>query len=299
MYKETQSQLAFVEDFFLPFGGKLRKDNRWVTLAEIIPWWKAEKIYAKSSRKKFKGEQAFSVRVALGSLIIQERMGFSDRETVLQIQKNPYLQYFLGMPAFEEKPPFHHSLMTHFRKRLGPEIINKVNEWIVLEEQEQSQDEEDGNSIASIPPQEERENAGKLLLDATCAPADIAYPTDLGLLNEAREKLEHIIDVLHEEQKGKKQKPRTYRKKARKEYLSIAKQRKAGAKKIRKAVGKQLGYVRRDLAIIEELSKNSSLSGLGRKEHRDLLVISELYRQQEEMYRARSHSIEHRIVSIS
>jgi len=36
-----------------------------------------------------------------------------------------------------------------------------------------------------------------LLLDATCAPADIAYPTDLSLLNKALEKLEHIIDVLH------------------------------------------------------------------------------------------------------
>ncbi|WMM89528.1 IS5/IS1182 family transposase, partial [Heyndrickxia coagulans] len=96
-------------------------------------------------------------------------------------------------------------------------------------------------------------NKGKLILDATCAPADIAYPTDLGLLNEAREKLEHIIDVLHEPHKGKLRKPRTYRKRARKDYLSVAKQRKAGARKIRKAVGKQLGYVKRDLKIIENL----------------------------------------------
>lgn len=70
-----------------------------------------------------------------------------------------------------------------------------------------------------------------LLLDATCAPSDVAYPTDLGLLNEAREKLEHIIDVLHELQKGERQKPRIYRRKARKDYLAIAKQRKASAKK--------------------------------------------------------------------
>lgn len=308
MYKETQNQLTFSDDFFLPFGGKLNKDNRWVKLAEMIPWWKAEKKYAKAFRKKFKGEQAFSVRLALGSLIIKERMGFSDRETVLQIQENPYLQYFIGLPAYEEKQPFHPSLMTHFRKRLGPDIINKVNEWIVLEEQAQNPNDDDdtppppsggkeeGNE--SIPT-DEGQNKGKLLLDATCAPADISYPTDLGLLNEAREKLEHIIDVLHEPQKCDKQKPRTYREKARKEYLSVAKQRKAGAKKIRKAVGKQLRYVKRDLAIIEELSQSMSLSLLGRKEYRELLVISELYRQQEEMYRTKSHSAEHRIVSIS
>ena len=56
------------------------------------------------------------------------------------------------------------------------------------------------------------QNKGKLILIGTCAPANIAYPTDLGLLNKVREKLEHIIDVLHEPHKGKLQKPWTYRK---------------------------------------------------------------------------------------
>ncbi|MEC2342396.1 IS5/IS1182 family transposase, partial [Weizmannia sp. CD-2023] len=56
MYKKTEHQLTFVEDFFLPFGGKLNKENRWVRLAELIPWWKAEEKYAKSFKKKFKGE---------------------------------------------------------------------------------------------------------------------------------------------------------------------------------------------------------------------------------------------------
>jgi len=118
-------------------------------------------------------------------------------------------------------------------------------------------------------------------------------------LNEAREKLEHIIDVLHEPHKGKLRKPRTYKKRARKDYLSVAKQRKAGARKIRKAVGKQLGYVKRDLKIIENLLTQSSLSLLSKDEYRQLLVIHELYRQQAEMYKKKTHRIDHRIVSIS
>ena len=118
MYKKTEHQLTFVEDFFLPFGGKLNKENRWVRLAELIPWWKAEEKYAKSFKKKFKGEKAYSVRVALGALYIKERLGLSDRETVEQITENPYLQYFIGLPEFQEKAPFDHSLMTRFRKRL-------------------------------------------------------------------------------------------------------------------------------------------------------------------------------------
>jgi len=125
----------------------LNKDNRWVRLAEIIPWWKAEEKYAKSFKNSMKGEQALSVRVALGSLIIQQRLGLSDRETVNQIMENPYLQYFIELPSFQEKAPFHHSLMTRFRKRLGPDIINEVNEWIVMEEQIQTddQDNDEGN----------------------------------------------------------------------------------------------------------------------------------------------------------
>jgi transposase, IS5 family len=42
----------------------------------------------------------------------------------------------------------------------------------------------------------EQKNHGKLILDATCAPADIRYPNDLGLLNQAREQTERIIDGL-------------------------------------------------------------------------------------------------------
>ena len=39
-------------------------------------------------------------------------------------------------------------------------------------------------------------NQGQLLLDATVAPADIHYPTDLHLLNQARASSERILDQL-------------------------------------------------------------------------------------------------------
>ena len=38
MYRrEHRDQLSF-KDFFLPFGGQLSGDNRWIKLAELIPW---------------------------------------------------------------------------------------------------------------------------------------------------------------------------------------------------------------------------------------------------------------------
>ncbi|MHB0864951.1 IS5 family transposase [Paenibacillus sp. SEL3] len=296
-------------DFFLPFGGKLAEDNRWVLLAQMIPWWMLEEKYAKNFKKSLKGQKAVSIRIALGALIIQERLGTDDRETLRQILENPYLQYFLGLPEYRYRRPFHHSLMTHFRKRLGGEILDEVNEWIALEEARKSDDSSgddepgSGTDAASGKPSEtqlqqmELTNEGELLLDATCAPADIAYPTDLSLLNQAREKLEKIIDILHELERGKTRKPRTYRERARKAYLAVAKQRRVKPRAMRKAIGKQLRFVSRDLRMIAELADMTS--GLPRRLYKELLVIQELYRQQQTMYDKRTHSISDRIVSIA
>jgi hypothetical protein len=140
-----------------------------------------------------------------------------------------------------------------------------------------------------------------LLVDATCAPADIAYPTDLNLLNEAREVAEQIIDVLHGPLKGRVAKPRTYRQQARKAYLTAAKARRLSARKWRKAVGKQLRYVHRDLQQITRLLAEEavSLQLLSSRQYRRLLIIQEVYRQQQAMFDQRSHRIEGRIVSLS
>jgi IS5 family transposase len=120
----------------------------------------------------------------------------------------------------------------------------------------------------------------------------------LSLLDEAREKTEAIIDTLHQPFIGKKKKVRTYRKKARKAYLAIAKKKKVGKKAIRKGIKKQLNYVARNLRHINELAEEVSLSLLSKKQYRDLFVIGELQRQQEDMYKRNNHSVQGRIVSI-
>ncbi|MBN2843689.1 MAG: IS5 family transposase, partial [Sedimentisphaerales bacterium] len=141
-------------------------------------------------------------------------------------------------------------------------------------------------------------NKGKLIVDATCTPADISYPTDLSLLNEAREKSEEIIDAMHEPLAGIRRKPRTYRRKARKGYLAVAKQKKPGLKKIRKAIGQQLRYLKRNLGHIDRMAEEGLLIYLSKRLYRLVLVIKELYRQQVLMYKNHTHSIDDRIVSI-
>lgn len=294
MYRKTDSDQLTFENFYLPFGGHLRGDNRWVILAGQIPWSHIEQVYGELFPSD-EGCPAKSARMAFGALFIKERLGTSDRETVEQIKENPYLQYFIGMMEYEdEQAPFDPSLMTHFRKRFSKAILAEINEWIL-----HGPPEEDTCDSGSDDDQTNRPNQGKLIVDATCTPADIAYPTDLSLLNEARETSEQIIDAMHEPFIGLRSKPRTYRQKARKAYLSVAKQKKPGARKIRKAIGQQLRYLKRNLGYIDHLTEEGGLYCLSRRLYRMLLVIHELYRQQLWMYENKTHSISDRIVSLS
>ena len=299
MYRKNNTHQLKFKNFYLPFGGHLRSDNRWVILAGQIPWHQIEQAYGELFCDD-NGCPAKSARMALGALLIKERLGTSDRETVEQITENPYLQYFLGLMEYQDAPPFDHSMMTHFRKRFDKEMLAEINKSIVEVAMENS---EDSDIVpASVKDESSDDNAnsnkGKMLVDATCTPADIAYPTDVSLLNEAREKSEEIIDAMHEPFIGVRKKPRTYRQKARKVYLAVAKQKKPGYKKIRKAIGQQLRYLKRNLGYIESMAEEGSLKYFSKRLYRLLLIIKELYRQQLWMYENRTHSISDRIVSL-
>lgn len=320
MYRETATedpQLVF--EFAMPFGGKLNPENRWVKKRKEIPWSFIEELYKPLLSDSEKGYPAHSSSVAFGSLYIQEFLGLTDRETVAQITENPYLQYFIGYKDYQLTAPFDHSLLVTFRKRFSEEMLAAINERIVSDalglardpDDESTQDDQEGGQSPDVPhadskdqhykstEEEQSENKGQLLVDATCTPGDIPFPTDLGLLNEAREKSEEIIDRLHEPFIGERRKPRTYRQQARKQFVGLIKQRKPKQRKIRKAIRKQLGYVRRNLSTIDKMiSQESSLELLDKRLYKLLLVIREVYNQQQYMYTNKTHRVDDRIVNI-
>lgn len=294
MYRTKDPDERYLPGFDLPFSGRLNQKNRWVRLYALIPWKELEEKYAALFRKK-KGAPAKSVQMALGALIIQAKCSFTDRETVQQIRENPYMQFFIGLQEFIDEDPFDPSMMVFFRKRLNAQMVGEINDLVSLEP---SEDETEGEQ-ATGSDEESKENEGTLIVDATCAPADIRFPTDVNLLNEAREKLEKIIDRLFEPLVGQEIKPRTYREKGRQDFLRFVKKRKPTSKSVRKAIGKQLRYVKRNISTINKLAVRVGLKSLSKQEHRNLLVISELYRQQDEMYQNHKRSTEGRIVSIT
>lgn len=298
----SQNQLT-LEGFETPFSKSLRKDNRWVLLADKIPWDILVGIYLKQMQNDDTGADGINPRVAIGAMIIKHMCNLSDRETVQQIQENMYMQYFIGYRSFCDEAPFDPSLFVNFRKRLGIEQINEINEKILGLNSSDDDNQQDLTVKGSNDLETEASSGdpvthkGKLITDATACPQDIAYPTDLNILNDAREKAEQIIDTLYDIHKHKV-KPRTYRVIARKDYLKTAQKKTKSKKEIRSANKKQLNYLKRNLKHINKLLDTYQIMPLDKTLYKYLLVIQEVYRQQKYMHKNRVHSVAHRIVSI-
>jgi hypothetical protein len=279
----------------IPFGVELNSDNRWVKQASIMPWEKIDDLYAQNFESDC-GEIGKPSRLAFGALYIQHRLKITDEEIVNQIQENASMQYFCGFESYTTEKPFDSSLMVHFRKRISPEMMKEISEEAFASEAKKTiQSDDDNDSDGDPKPQ------GTLLLDATCCPSDIHYPTDIGLLNHARELTETVIDKLHEQLiKLGVIKPRTYRETARKAYLAYAKMRRPSSAQIRYAIKQQLQYVRRNLdTITRQVEQGAELTKLCNDLYKKLQTVSELYLQQKEMFDNKTHSIPNRIVSIS
>ena len=296
MYKFERNHQYRLSDFNQPAGFKMNPENRWVKKAAAIPWYEIEEKYAALFPSKT-GMPAKPLQVALGSLIIQKQYDYSDRELVEQLTENPYYQFFIGLPGYQDKPPFVPSLLVEFRKRLTDDVLSEINEMIADYNHPDDPDGPGGGADNSdVGSEEIPNNAGTLILDATCAPQQISYPQDINLLNEARENLESIVDDICYEYNYYK--PRMYRQNARKDYLNFAKCKKRTAKKIRKAIKKQLQYVRRDLGYIDVFMEQDGIE-FSDKQMARIGVIRELFAQQEYMYQNNKHSVKDRIVSIS
>jgi len=312
----SHKQIPLAE-FDWPFQVALDENNRWVKLGDCIPWDELAEGYYQGFSSSH-GRPLKDARLAIGAVIIKHKLCLSDRETVAQIQENPYLQYFVGLTGYQMEAPFAPSLLVEIRKRMGEAMFEGFHGAIidaVAKAKNRSKqpprsarnkscaddDHDDEPPSAPAASDKEQEHQGKLILDATVAPQAIRYPTDLNLLNEAREFSEKIIDILYPKTDWQK-KPRTYRQNARKAYLSVVKRRRPAGKVLRRGLKQQLQYLRRNLGHIERLleywPEGAKLPLPGWLLYR-YWVIQYVYAQQWEMYQNKIRRCDHRIVSIS
>lgn len=332
MIRTSSSKQLTIAEFDWPFDTALDKHNRWVTLSECIPWDELAESYYQGFAVD-RGRPMKEARLVIGAVIIKHKLCLSDVETVQQIQENPYLQFFVGLQGYQTAEPFAPSLFVEIRKRMGEAVFEGFHRAIIAahegqksvtpepptppapptESQESVKSEIESSADTSMTSPDETQSPaatseptttphqGQLILDATVVEQAIRFPTDLSLLNEAREFSEQIIDTLCAHLKVD-QKPRTYREKARSAYLGIAKQKRPGGKTLRRGIKQQLQYLRRNLRHIEQLLA-AIPEGTPLPLPRWLLyrywVIQHLYQQQWDMYQNKTHRCDHRIVSIS
>ena len=320
MIRTTSSKQLTIEAFDWPFDTTLDKNNRWVKLSACIPWDELAESYYHGLEAN-RGRPLKEARLVIGAVIIKHKQCLSDEETVQQIRENPYLQYFVGLPGYQQAAPFAPSLFVEIRKRMGAKVFDDFEQAIIAAHAQKTRSQPDDKEPP--PPQADKTSdsvnvveggedpaaleaspvthQGRLIVDATVAEQAVRFPTDLSLLNEARAFSEQIIDHLCAELKVTK-KPRTYRQKARSAYLGIAKQKKPQRKTWRRGIRQQLQYLRRNLGHIESLladcPEGRPLPLPGWLLYR-YWVIQHVYQQQWDMYCKKTHRCDHRIVSIS
>lgn len=160
MYQKENRDQLIIEGFHMAFGGHLSAQNRWVKLAELMPWEHIEEIYALSLSQET-GRYAIPARIAFGTIFIKESEKLTDEGTVAAIQENPYMQYFLGLEEFQTEALFDASMMTHFRKRFPVEQVAKINEFICTGVWPEEMDPVDGNDHDGDTQAPGGENSGK------------------------------------------------------------------------------------------------------------------------------------------
>ena len=282
MYHSTDRLTIPLFPELFPFGGSLNADNDWIKLAGLVPWAELEAVY----RRYFcadRGRPAKECQLICGLLIAKHRESLSDRRVVKLLAENPYVQFFCGFDQFDTGGKIiHPSLLSKMRRRLG-------REFFALFEGEVFRVLVEHNLI----------RAREQLVDATVVPANISYPTDCKLLNEAREWLcKTILRV--KRQAGIGEQIRTYRRVGKWAYMDFTKRRKKTKRYIRKVQGQMLRFVRRNLGQIEELLERmpAELEEFKENVAEKVAVIRCLYAQQREMWEKRVKRVENRIVSI-
>lgn len=342
MIKYTPSSNVSLSLFKTPFEQELDPGNRWVKMAALVPWDEMAKVFF-NSMSLDQGRASVDLRTVLGALLVKHIEGLSDEDTIRYIQENVYAQYFVGLASFQPAPVFVATLFVEIRKRLGKEGAMQLNDAVLLQakrlgaiahrakpgagaeedgkggtgggarpaspcaaEEGKGSKAQAGDAAANDVGQEGPAvpNRGTLKVDATVAPQHVGHPTDTRLLAEARECTEQLIDKLFYGAPGAwAKKPRTYRRNAKKEYLSFSKKRSPRKNDIKRARGKQLRYLRRNLGHIGRMLDKLEAGGLACPwAHRDWLrfwALQELYRQQDIMHRDGRRRIDDRIVNLA
>ena len=146
----SQGKQLSIDTFRSSLEG-LSKSNRWIQLGDTLPWDEIERLYNHRLNNGKRGAGNKPARLIIGALLIKHKMNLSDEETILAIQENPYMQYFVGLSEFTDKPVFDPTLFVTIRKRLGITDFNDMSVSLLKIQVERAKAEEQFDNKDDLP----------------------------------------------------------------------------------------------------------------------------------------------------
>jgi transposase, IS5 family len=142
-------------------------------LAGLIDWERLDQAFGRFYRPL--GRPAKPTRLMVGLSYLQHTFNLSDEAVVQRWTENPYWQWFCGCEYFQHQLPCDPSSLTRWRKRLGPEGLEKLLAATI-------QAGLDSGAVRSS-------SLERVSVDTTVQPKAITHPTDAKLYLKALQAL--------------------------------------------------------------------------------------------------------------
>ena len=144
-----------------------------VRLSGLMPWAAFDESFGKFYKPI--GRPAKPTRLMVGLHYLKHSYDLSDEQTVERWVENPYWQYFCGFEFFQHELPIDPSLMTRWRKRIGPEAMEELLKATV--------------DLALETKTVKASSLERVTVDTTVQEKAIAHPTDSRLYLKALQAL--------------------------------------------------------------------------------------------------------------
>ena len=281
--KDDEHQYSFKNDWFMV--PEVDKNHEVIKIADAIDWAslsdRLAKFYCSDNGRPTKPSRA-----KVGLLMLKHLNGLSDESVVDMLKRDLYAQYLCDVSLKEAQKFINSSSLTYFRKQIGPEGV-KLIEMEVLNTLKK-------NKIM---------RGRRLITDTTVMPVNIAYPTDINLLDKIRRK---AVEYLGQAKDFGAKTYRTYQRTARKVVITYQKVRKHTIKSRRRVQKKLLQFSGRNIEQLNDAIKTAQKSSTPaiqkpkeqfiKKAEEFLQTANNILAQQKQIYQ--NKKVTERIVSV-
>jgi IS5 family transposase len=277
--KDNEHQYSFKNDWFMV--PEVDKNHELIKIADAIDWAclseRLAQFYCSNNGRPTKPSRA-----KVGLLILKHLYTLSDENVVDMLKRDIDAQYLCDVSLKEAQKFINPSTLTYFRKDIGAAGV-KLIETEVL------------NTLKKTNPPRGR----RLVTDTTVMPVNIAYPTDVNLLDKVRRK---AVEYLDKAKNFGAKSYRTYQRTARRVVVTYQKVRKHTIQARRRVQKKLYQFSRRNVEQLTDAIKTVQRSQESAKEQfiqnakQFLQTAQHILTQQKEIYH--NQKVKERIVSV-